>query len=63
MREAVLMREILRQIGTEVIAHIGDPISPSEIAGINDRQVLLDHLRDAVYALDPNSDQGAKTIN
>lgn len=63
MREAVLMREILRQIGTEVIAHIGDPISPSEIAGINDRQVLLNHLRDAVYALDPNSDQGAKTIN
>jgi putative hemolysin len=63
MREAVLMREILRQIGTEVVAHIGAPMTPDDIATINDKQLLLDHLRDAVYNLDPSCVQDARTIN
>ena len=54
MREAVLMREVLKQMGTEVVSHIGAPIDPASLTAIGDRQAILDHLRDAVYDLNPN---------
>ena len=54
MREAVLMREVLNKMGTEVVSHIGAPIDPAFLSEVGDRQAILDHLRDAVYDLDPN---------
>jgi putative hemolysin len=53
LREALLMNEVARRIGDDVQAHIGTPVRSSEISSGNDRQALLDHLRDMVYALDP----------
>ena len=52
MREAVLMREVLKQMGTEVVSHIGALIDPASLTEIGDRQAILDHLREAVYDLD-----------
>jgi putative hemolysin len=53
LREALLMREVVRRIGDEVRAHIGAPIGAEELGGGTDRQALLDDLRQLVYALDP----------
>ncbi|UUX49935.1 lysophospholipid acyltransferase family protein [Nisaea acidiphila] len=55
LREALLMSEVVRRIGDEVRAHIGDPIRASDLGGGSDRQALLDDLRQMVYALDPAS--------
>ena len=54
MREAVLMREVLNKMGTEVVSHIGAPIDPNSLSEIGDRQAILDYLRDSVYDLNPN---------
>ena len=54
IREAVLLREVLKQIGTKVVSHIGAPIDPAPLTEIGDRQAILDYLREAVYDLDPN---------
>ncbi|MEC7593273.1 MAG: lysophospholipid acyltransferase family protein [Pseudomonadota bacterium] len=54
IREAVLLREVLKQIGTKVVSHIGAPIDPASLTEIGDRQAILDYLREAVYDLDPN---------
>lgn len=55
IREAVLMREVLKQMGTEVVSHIGAPIDPASLTAIGDRQAILDYLRATVYDLDPNA--------
>mgnify|MGYP003133404206 FL=1 len=57
LREALLMSEVARRIGDDVQAHIGTPVRSSELSFGNDRQELLDHLRDMVYGLDPMSRQ------
>ena len=51
LREALLMREVVRHIGTEIRAHIGRPIPPEELARFTSRQQMLDHLRKTVYGL------------
>ncbi|WP_193170942.1 lysophospholipid acyltransferase family protein [Nisaea nitritireducens] len=53
LREALLMNEVARRIGDNVQAHIGTPVRSSELSIGNDRQALLDQLRDMVYGLDP----------
>lgn len=53
LREALLLREVAKRIGADVTAHIGTPIPSGDLRGWSDRQALLDHLRDAVYGLDP----------
>tara|TARA_E500000305_G_scaffold18807_1_gene13979 strand:- start:2288 stop:3166 length:879 start_codon:yes stop_codon:yes gene_type:complete len=53
LREALLMNEVARRIGDDVQAHIGTPVRSSELSVGNDRQALLDQLRDMVYGLDP----------
>ena len=53
LREALLLREVAKRIGADITAHIGNPIPFSELDPLDDRQVLLDHLRDLVYSLDP----------
>ncbi len=51
LREALILREVVRRIGGEVSARIGDPLSPESLTGLPSRQALLDHLRDAVVSL------------
>lgn len=53
LREALLLREVVRRFGREVVAHIGAPLDPSMIGRCADRQALLDDLRAEVYALAP----------
>ncbi|MEO9899356.1 lysophospholipid acyltransferase family protein [Nisaea sp.] len=53
LREALLMNEVARRIGDDVQAHVGTPVRSSELSNGNDRQALLDDLRDMVYGLDP----------
>lgn len=55
LREALLMSEVVRRIGDEIRAHIGNPIRPTELLRGADRQALLDDLRETVYALDPSN--------
>ncbi len=59
LREALLMREVVRHIGAEVKAHIGSPIEPDTLREMGDRQALLDGLRETVYDLDPSRRQVA----
>lgn len=54
-REALLMYELARRIGSDVTVRIGEPTHASELPDINDRHLLLDDLRSRVYALSGNS--------
>lgn len=51
LREALILREVAKQIGGQVSARIGDLMSPESLAGFDSRQDLLDHVRSAVYDL------------
>lgn len=53
LREPILLGEVVKQMGGEISARIGSPIDFDSLSHWNDRQALLDHLRDMVYALDP----------
>lgn len=53
LREALLMREVVRRIGAEIVAHVGTPIAYDQIAHLRDRQQLIDWLRQTTYALAP----------
>jgi putative hemolysin len=53
LREALILREVRRRIGSEVLSHIGTPIASDFLNTLPDRQALLDFLRTRVYALDP----------
>ncbi|HWG04232.1 MAG TPA: lysophospholipid acyltransferase family protein [Beijerinckiaceae bacterium] len=51
LRMALLFREVKNRIGTALSVEIGDPIPFSALAAIKDRQALINHLRQATYAL------------
>jgi putative hemolysin len=51
MREALLLREVARRMGDEIVACIGAPLSSESLQGFDSRQALLDYLRDEVYAM------------
>lgn len=53
LREALLLHEVVRRIGGEIRARIGQPIAYDEIAHIPDRRHLIAYLRLRTYALDP----------
>ena len=55
IREAALLREVLKQMGTKVVSHIGAPIDPASLTKIGDRHAIIDYLREAVNDLDPDS--------
>ncbi|WP_425407337.1 lysophospholipid acyltransferase family protein [Hwanghaeella sp.] len=50
-REALLMYELARRIGSDVTVRIGEPVHAGDLPGINDRHQLLEDLRQRVYAL------------
>jgi putative hemolysin len=51
MREALLLREVARRMGDEIVACIGTPLSSESLQGFANRQALLDYLRGEVYAM------------
>lgn len=53
LREALLLGEVARRTGSEVVANIGRPIDFSEVSGLAGKQDLLDFLRGEVYRLAP----------
>ena len=53
LREALILREVARQIGGRVNAHIGRRMSAEDLRDFDSRQALLDHIRDTVYSLAP----------
>lgn len=50
-REALLMYELARRIGSDVTVRIGEPTPARDLPDIGDRHLLLDDLRRRVYAL------------
>lgn len=52
LREALLLGEVSRRIGSELVANIGRTISFSEVEAIGNKQHLLDFLRGEVYRLE-----------
>lgn len=55
LREALLLREVVRRIGADITAHIGAPIPFADLTNWPDRLALIEHLRELVYGLDPES--------
>ncbi|MCG8356378.1 MAG: lysophospholipid acyltransferase family protein [Kiloniellales bacterium] len=53
LREALILKEVARRIGSEVRLQIGDPIPYGQIDHIKDRQSLVDYLRAITYGLNP----------
>ncbi len=51
LREALLLGEACRRIGSELVAHVGRTISFDEVAEMHDKQLLLDFLRGEVDRL------------
>lgn len=51
LRLSLLFHEVHNKIGAEVRAGVGDVIPYEALAPIRDRQALMQHLRDATYAL------------
>lgn len=53
LRLSLLFNEVRNKIGTDVPVRIGTPIPYADLAGMTDRRVLVDHLRQVTYALPP----------
>jgi putative hemolysin len=51
LRLSLLFKEVHDRIGTEVHIRLGDVISYERLAGINDRQSVMDTLKDITYSL------------
>ncbi len=51
LRLSLLFKEVHDRIGSDVHIRLGDLISYERIAGINDRQSVMDTLKDITYAL------------
>ncbi|WP_193177679.1 lysophospholipid acyltransferase family protein [Oricola nitratireducens] len=54
LRTSLLIREFQRLYGKQIKAWIGNIMPWDELAGIDDRKVLLDRIHEAVFSLDPN---------
>ncbi|MTI10675.1 lysophospholipid acyltransferase family protein [Curvivirga aplysinae] len=52
LREALILREVAKRIGSQVTAHIGKPIEEGELSHFSDSQLMLDFLRQKVYELE-----------
>ena len=51
LRLSLLFKEVHDRIGSEVHIRLGDLIPYERIAGINDRQSVMDRLKDITYSL------------
>ncbi|RVU36458.1 glycerol acyltransferase [Hwanghaeella grinnelliae] len=54
-REALLMYELARRIGSDVTVRIGEPVHATDLPNLDDRHQLLADLRRRVYALEGTS--------
>lgn len=54
LRLGLLLREVKNKRKKTVSVTIGDPIPFTDLAHLKDKQLLLDHLRDATFALGEN---------
>ncbi|MEZ4615091.1 MAG: hypothetical protein R2867_06185 [Caldilineaceae bacterium] len=52
---ALIIHEVTRKRGDTIQINIGDPIFYEDLAGIRKRKELLQHLREAIYALSPQT--------
>lgn len=53
LRTSLLIREFQRLCGSPIKAHVGELIDWSELAEIEDRKLLLQHLFESVFRLNP----------
>ena len=53
LRLSLLVREFTRLSGSSIAFHTGAMIKPDELASLTDRKLLIEHLREAVWRLDP----------
>ena len=58
LRTSLLIREFQRLYGKQIKAWIGEVMPWQELATIKDRKVLLQHLHDSVFRLDPKGEAG-----
>lgn len=59
LRTSLLIREFQRLYGRQIKAWIGDVMPWDELAQYRDRKLLLQHLHDSVFRLDPSGRCGA----
>ena len=52
LRLSLLFKEVVDKIGSEIAVAIGKPVPAKKLAGFGDRKALIEHLRDATYALE-----------
>lgn len=52
LRLSLLFKEVVNKIGSEIQVAIGAPLPAQDLTGFGDRKALIDHLRDATYALE-----------
>jgi putative hemolysin len=60
LRLSLLFKEVHDSIGGEVVVRVGDVIPYARLAGIEDRQQLMNVLREATYALGKGLPHGRK---
>ncbi len=63
LRLSLLVREFTRLSGSSIHFHTGALIKPEQLASLNDRKALIEHLRQAVCQLDPSNPRGIKCHN
>lgn len=51
LRSSLLFREVIQRMGSELRVRVGEVVTAAELAGFEDRQALIDHLRRVTYAL------------
>ena len=51
LRLSLLFKEVHDRIGSEVHVRLGDVLPYERIAGINDRQTVMDMLKEITYSL------------
>lgn len=61
LRTSLLIREFQRLYGKQIKAWIGEVMPWDDLEKIKDRKVLLQHLHDSVFDLDPRGQGGART--
>ena len=53
LRLALIFREVKRRIGTAVPIHIGETLTPEDLAGAGKRHDLMNYLREQTYGMAP----------
>lgn len=63
LRLSLLVREFTRLSGSTITFHTGTLIKSEDLNGLTDRKLLIEHLRQAVYRLDPAAASSVKCHN